>query len=132
MTKHCVDCGRQVGGLLGVLRTGYCSCDKCGAHVCNKCKHDNGKETLCKECFSSKHGGGCFIATACYGISSQEVLILKKWRDEKLLKTFSGRIFVKSYYKISPPIAKFLSNNPPFKKIVRVGLNPLARFVGEY
>ncbi len=52
----------------------------------------------------------CFIATAAYGTPfAKEINILRYWRDTFLLKHFIGILFVKTYYKISPPIADFIS-----------------------
>lgn len=73
--------------------------------------------------------GGCFIATACYGLESEEVKIFRKWRDNTLMKTSLGRGFVKTYYTISPPIANFISNKPLLKNIVRAGLFPIKAMV---
>lgn len=55
---------------------------------------------------------GCFIATAIYGSEfSNEVFLLKRVRDEILLTSKPGRIFVSFYYHISPPIARIIRNN---------------------
>ena len=63
--------------------------------------------------------GNCFIATAAYGSPySNEVLILKKWRDGILLKTYLGIKLVKFYYFCSPPLAKIISNNNFLKLII--------------
>lgn len=63
---------------------------------------------------------GCFIATACYGnYESQEVLEFRKFRDEILLKSFLGRIFVSMYYFFSPPIANIISKSEISKRIIR-------------
>ena len=52
-------------------------------------------------------GGGCFIATAACGSEmSNDFRLLKKFRDNYLLKTSPGRLFVNFYYRISPPIAQ--------------------------
>lgn len=69
--------------------------------------------------------GGCFIATACYGADSNEVQIFRNWRDTSLLRNKFGRSFVKTYYKISPPIASFIADKPLLKKAVRMGLWPI-------
>lgn len=51
----------------------------------------------------TKDPGGCYIATYTYGnYNAPEVLILRKFRDEKLLNNFIGKLFVKIYYAISP------------------------------
>ena len=63
---------------------------------------------------------GCFIATAVYGsYSAPEVIVLRRFRDTTLLSSQIGRFFVKIYYFISPPIARFLEKQMLFQKIVR-------------
>jgi hypothetical protein len=82
------------------------------------------------EKLASDHGigfpagkGGCFIATACYGdYDSTEVLVLRLYRDEKLLKTIPGMVFVKIYYILSPFIAKQLDKSDKLKYFVRTYL----------
>ena len=60
---------------------------------------------------------GCFIATMVYGdYNHPQVLILRKFRDETLLNSRMGRIFVYIYYKTSPYLVKLLRN----KKIVNL------------
>ena len=67
-----------------------------------------------------KKEGGCFIATVCYGnYNSPEVLVLRQFRDEKLLKTFFGKVFVKFYYSVSPFFATLISKSDLLKKSVR-------------
>ena len=63
---------------------------------------------------------GCFIATACYGnYESHEVIEFRKFRDEILLKSFLGRIFVSMYYFVSPPIANLISKSEISKRVIR-------------
>lgn len=81
-------------------------------------------------------GGGCFIATATYGSAlSNEVSVLKQFRDEYLLTGELGRALVFSYYKYSPPLADWIANHPEIRKLVRIGLYPIVGlskcFVGE-
>jgi hypothetical protein len=71
-------------------------------------------------------GGACFIATAAYGTSmAEEIQILRALRDEYLLTNVIGRAFVDFYYKVSPPIADFITEHPSLKAVVRVGLAPV-------
>ena len=57
-------------------------------------------------------GGGCYIATACYGsYAAHEVIILRKYRDEKLLRNKIGELFVRLYYKYSPYFANRLKEH---------------------
>ena len=68
---------------------------------------------------------GCFIATAAYGTAmAGEIEILRKFRDEYLLTNPVGQALVDFYYRVSPPIAEFITEHPSLKPIVRVGLAP--------
>lgn len=64
--------------------------------------------------------GYCSIATACYGnYDAQEVLILRQFRDDKLLKNSIGKGFVKFYYSVSPFFATQISKSDLLKNLVR-------------
>lgn len=53
---------------------------------------------------------GCFIATFAYdSYEHSDVLILRKFRDNILLKTSYGKRFVEIYYNFSPKMVKFFS-----------------------
>jgi hypothetical protein len=68
----------------------------------------------------------CFIATAAYGTPmAEEIEILREFRDEYLLTNPLGKALVEFYYRISPPIAEFITEHPSLKPIVRAGLMPV-------
>ena len=68
---------------------------------------------------SQSNSSGCFIATECYESSLHpDVVLLKTFRDECLLKLKFGEILIKTYYRISPTIANYLSTKPIFKPLV--------------
>jgi hypothetical protein len=68
---------------------------------------------------------GCFIATAAYGTPmAEEIQILREFRDEYLLTSPVGQALVDIYYRVSPPIAEFITEHPSLKPIVRAGLLP--------
>jgi len=70
-------------------------------------------------------GGGCFIATAAYGTPmAQETGILREFRDGYLLTNPVGGALVDVYYRVSPPVARFITDYPSLKPIVRAGLVP--------
>jgi len=75
-------------------------------------------------------GGGvpaatCFIATAAYGTPmAEEVDVLRDFRDQYLLTNPVGKALVELYYKVSPPMAEFITEHPALKPIVRVVLMP--------
>jgi hypothetical protein len=67
-----------------------------------------------------QRNGGCFVATACYGnYDAPEVLVLRQFKDDKLLKTSFGKAFVKIYYSVSPFFATLISKSDVLKKSVR-------------
>jgi len=70
-------------------------------------------------------GEPCFIATATYGTPmAEEIQILRRFRDEHLLANPLGQALVDLYYRVSPPIAEFITEHPSLKPIVRTGLLP--------
>jgi hypothetical protein len=71
-------------------------------------------------------GGGCFIATAAYGSSlSSQVSTLRQFRDRYLRTNLPGRIFLSVYYRISPPVAHFISEHESLKALTRMILYPV-------
>jgi hypothetical protein len=73
----------------------------------------------------------CFIATAAYGHSMEtHVLKLRLFRERYLLSNTAGRFLVKTYYRISPPIADFIRTSDPLKSAVRTGLCPVVWAAG--
>lgn len=61
---------------------------------------------------------GCFIATAVYGGSdTAEIAVLRQFRDNFLLQNQLGRLFVRSYYLLSPPCAKLIEKSRLTRKL---------------
>ena len=78
----------------------------------------------------SGNGGGCLIATAAYGSElAPQVQQLREIRDNSLLNTESGTVFMKTfnefYYSFSPTIADWERENPAFKEMVKITLTPM-------
>jgi hypothetical protein len=63
---------------------------------------------------------GCFIATACYGdYDAPEVRVFRRYRDERLSKPVIGRMFIRTYYFLSPPLARMISRSEIAKRQIR-------------
>ncbi|HWP21958.1 MAG TPA: TFIIB-type zinc finger domain-containing protein [Candidatus Cryosericum sp.] len=58
---------------------------------------------------------GCYIATCVYGsYDSNEVLVLRNYRDNRLMNDKLGRLFVKAYYSTSPSLVKWFGKRKWF------------------
>jgi len=89
---------------------------------------DNAGDNI--EIKNTEEGGGCLIATAAFGSEmSPQVQFLREIRDNTVLQTESGTIFMAGfnqfYYSFSPVIADYESENPAFKEAVKITLTPL-------
>lgn len=75
---------------------------------------------------SSGGGGGCFIATAAWGTAwSQEVRLLREFRDRHLRRYAAGRWFIGQYYRYSPALADWITESETTKQLARIALAPL-------
>ena len=55
---------------------------------------------------------------------AEEIQILREFRDKYLLTNPVGQTLVNIYYRVSPPIAEFITAHPGLKPIVRAALLP--------
>ncbi|MBU0507604.1 zinc ribbon domain-containing protein [bacterium] len=67
----------------------------------------------------------CFVATAAYGSPiAEDVLILRKFRDQVLLNHALGQGFVRAYYVLSPVLARWIAPRPRMRRLARLILHP--------
>lgn len=67
---------------------------------------------------SSNSGGGCYVATCVYGsYDCPQVWTLRRFRDYTLTKTWYGRLFIKTYYAVSPHIVKAFGKTKWFNRM---------------
>ena len=71
--------------------------------------------------------GMCFVATAAYGTPmAPEVVLLSDFRDEVLLRSRLGSLFVTIYYRLSPPLAFLIARSRILRAVTRTFfLSPL-------
>lgn len=81
---------------------------------------------------SSSGGGGCFVATAAYGSRSHpDVVRLRRYRDEILVRHALGRAFIGAYWRIGPRLARVVSPRGLSGRAARGLIAPLARLAGR-
>ena len=92
----------------------------------------NGKpsQSFCPYCGGLVQDFGfCFIATVVYGdYDAPEVLALRRFRDKHLQPNVVGRAFIDGYYKLSPPVANWLSKNHWLSDKIKSLLNVVAHW----
>lgn len=68
----------------------------------------------------------CFIATAAYGSSlAQEVVLLQDFRDRYLSRNPLGEKFIQVYYRSSPYLARPISRSQILRQLTRCLLTPV-------
>jgi len=69
---------------------------------------------------TNQNSQSCFIATATFeNMNAPEVVFLRKWRDETLMKSLFGQLIVQIYYIISPSISFIISKSRILRNIAK-------------
>lgn len=80
-----------------------------------------------KKAGGGDEGGFCFVATAAYGdYDHPAVVALRAFRDEVLVALPGGPDIVGTYYRLSPPLARWLDDRPGPRSVARLALWPVA------
>lgn len=89
------------------------------------------EKSVCPYCAATvKKFSSCFIATAVYGDPScAEVRTLRNFRDDKMLPTSAGKVFVSLYYRASPPIAEWLEKKPKLSLLLKSVLDAIVQYI---
>lgn len=81
---------------------------------------------------TSEKTEGCYIATCVYGsYDCPKVWTLRRFRDDVLSKRLIGKLFIKSYYKISPILVRLFGNMLWFKVLWKNILDVLVRCLNK-
>ena len=69
---------------------------------------------------------GCYVATCVYGsYDCPQVWTLRRFRDDTLGSTWYGRLFIRTYYAISPTLVKWFGKTDWFKRFWQPRLDRL-------
>ena len=72
----------------------------------------------------------CFVATAAFGTPfADEIVVLRRFRDEILRESAAGRAFIRAYELVGPPLAHFIAESERRRAIARAALKPIARLI---
>lgn len=76
--------------------------------------------------YNHSSSGGCYVATCVYGsYDCPEVWTLRRFRDHHLSSSIWGRLFIKTYYAVSPTIVKYFGNTKLFQAFWKKRLDKL-------
>lgn len=76
--------------------------------------------------------GGCYVATSVYGsYDCPEVWTLRRFRDNTLDATWYGRLFIKTYYAISPTLVRWFGNTEWFRQMWKKPLDKMVNTLQE-
>jgi len=75
--------------------------------------------------------GSCYIATLCYDdFYADEVCSFRDFRDETLIKSKLGRLFIAKYYHFTPKLTDKLENHKTLNRAIKhLILNPLLTII---
>ena len=80
----------------------------------------------------SSSGGGCYVATCVYGsYDCPQVWTLRRFRDNTLASTWYGRLFIRTYYAVSPTLVKWFGNAGWFRTFWKGKLDRMVARLSE-
>ena len=78
--------------------------------------------------FKKQKSSGCYVATAVYGsYDCPEVWTLRRFRDYTLAESVFGRLFIRTYYAISPTLVKWFGKTEWFKNLWKPTLDKMVK-----
>lgn len=75
---------------------------------------------------------GCYVATSVYGsYDCPQVWTLRRFRDNVLAKNIFGRLFICTYYAISPILVTLFGDSYWFKKMLKPVLDKIVELLNN-
>jgi hypothetical protein len=124
--------GLSDGDEVEIYRTDPNNTDTDGDGYTDRAELANGSNPNDPDSWPRRGGSGepCFIATAAYGTpTAPGVGVLREFRDRYLLSNRAGAAFMRTYYRFSPPVARFIAAREPLRAAVRACLVPVLALV---
>ena len=122
-------CGTWLAGGDGSMGSGstmgwLINCPCCGRKV--RVRHPLVSESAG---IRQQESSACFVATCCFGnLNAPEVVRLRRWRDEVLANSVTGRRFTAWYYSgFGNRAATFINDKPVLRRIGRALLGLFIR-----
>lgn len=72
----------------------------------------------------------CFVATVAFGPDAPELTVLRRFRDDVLSRSMSGRAFISLYYRHGPALAAVVEARPGLKALTRRALARVVAHLG--
>ena len=133
LLRGCKNCSGTDYAIAGMPTQISIVCGRCGTELLPSVKCDCGciNPLNVDTMNQPKTGGMCFVATAACGDPlAPEVITLSAFRDDVLLPSRLGRLFVHVYYTVSPPIAAIIARSKALRCVAMAMLvQPAARLV---
>lgn len=80
-----------------------------------------------KAAYAELGGGKCFVASSLVDVIEPGVIeALREYRDTQLVRTWGGRVFVRTYYRVGPILARVVDKLPD--RVRRALARALGRF----
>lgn len=73
----------------------------------------------------------CFVVTASYYPEHEMVRFFRHYRDETLLNSTFGKLFVPVYYALAPKAAALICSSAPLKSLSRAALEKLHKYLSK-
>lgn len=70
----------------------------------------------------------CYVATELYGPDALQTCALRAWRDQALMPRAAGRMFVRTYYALSPSLVRAVRAWPRLRPAVAVVVDRVVRW----
>lgn len=123
-TVNCVTCHAQATDTVSAAGT-----DGCGWVT----THNDSGQDVCITCHTScQTDQGTCSASSCLGDEDPRLDVLRKFRDDVLAKSATGRALIKAYYASGDAVIKYLDANPEFKASVTKVLASFAAIIEPF